>query len=190
MKPLATLFALSLSLSPTLAFAQAAKPAPARRTPAAAAANQPLPPFSGTWVLNLKRSRIEGPRVGGISQAVIEYDGKTWHYIHSHMEDALSLPDTWQTTLVVNSPTLHVYKEEPLTFRTRMYRQGSALVLLEDVRTDKGQRTTTTTRYTLEDDNNTLVETERSKGPIGTETTVWVLERQGTGATAPKPAQN
>ena len=189
MKLLAPFFALLFSLSPSLASPQAVKK-PAKPAPASAASNQKLPTFSGTWVLNTKRSKIEGPRVGGISQAVIEYDGKTWHYIHSHMENTLSLPDTWQTTMVVGSPVFHVYKEEPLTFRTRIYRQGSALVLLEYVRTDKGQRITTTTRYTLEDDDNTLIETEKSVGPLGTETNRWVLERQGTGATTPTPAQN
>jgi hypothetical protein len=59
----------------------------------------------------------------------------------------------------------------------------------EYVRTDKGQHTRNTVTYTLEDDGNTLIELEKEKGPIGTETNRWVLERQGTGATAPTADQ-
>jgi hypothetical protein len=148
----------------------------------AAAAKATLPPFSGTWTLNLKRSKIEGDKPIGVNQAVIEYDGKTWHYIHTHRNRYDQLSDTWQVTLVVGSPVYHVEQEEPLTFRSRIFRQGDAMVMLEHVKTDRGQRTTNMFRYTLEDGGNTLVEVDKVKGPLGTETNRYVLEREGSGA--------
>jgi hypothetical protein len=56
--------------------------------------------------------------------------------------------------------------------------------MTEYVRTDRGQQTSNTVRYTLEDDGNTLIELEQQKGPLGTETNRWVLERQGAAAPA------
>jgi hypothetical protein len=180
MKLQAALCVLVLSWMPSLASAQAtpAKSVPAKPAPAT---GQKLPPFSGTWLLNMQRSKIEGDRPNGKSRAVIQYDGKTWHYIHIKWNGYDQQEDAWQVTLVVGSPVFHVEKEEPLTFRSRIYRQGDSLVMLEYVKTDKGQTATTTIHYTLEDNGNTLVEEEKSKGPLGLQTNRWVLERQ-TGA--------
>ncbi|MEO6801777.1 MAG: hypothetical protein ABI197_00885 [Granulicella sp.] len=181
---------LALALSPLLTSAQTAPAAkrPAATHTASAKAASPTPktllPFSGTWFLNQKRSSIEGTRPQGKSKAVIQYDGKTWHYIHTQMNGYDQLDDTWQITMAVNSPTYHTEREEPLTFRSRIRTVGNSLVMDEYVRTDKGQHTRNTVTYTLQDDGNTLIELEKEKGPIGTETNRWVLERQGTGATA------
>ena len=175
---LPAMFLLASMFLPSLASAQTPpKSTPAK--PATTATTQKLPPFSGTWLLNLKRSKIETDRPSGTSRAVIQYDGKTWHYIHIHWNNNYEQQeDQWQVTMTVGSPAFHVEREEPLTFRSRIYRQGDAMVLLEYIKTDKGQRTTTTVHYTLEDDGNTLIEEEKSKGPLGSTTNRWVLERQ------------
>jgi hypothetical protein len=185
MKPLAVALAMWLSLFPSYTPAQSAPVHAAKPHATAAATPKTIPPFSGTWFLNQKRSTIEGQRPQGKSKAVIQYDGKTWHYIHTQMNGQDQLDDSWQITMVVNSPTYHVEMEEPLTFRSRIRTVGNALVMDEYVRTDKGQHTRNTVTYTLEDDGNTLIELEKEKGPLGTETNRWVLERQGTGATKP-----
>ena len=80
--------------------------------------------------------------------------------------------------MIVGSPVFHVEKHEPLTFRSRIYRQGDSLVMLEYIKDDKGQTVTTTIHYTLEEEGNTLIEEEKSKGPLGVTTSRWVLERQ------------
>src|SRR5580704_937514 len=114
MKLQAALCVLVLSWMPSLASAQTT---PARSAPAkpAPAVSQKLPPFSGTWLLNMQRSKIEGERPNGKSRAVIQYDGKTWHYIHIKWNGYDQQEDAWQVTLVVGSPVFHVEKEEPLT---------------------------------------------------------------------------
>jgi hypothetical protein len=161
MKLLACLLGLGLSLSTSFASAQAPRVAP----------------FSGTWVLNMKRSKIESQPPGS-GQAVIEYDGKIWKYTHKHFNSSGQITDTWSVRLAVGSPTFHVEREEPLTFRSRIARVGDALVMTEYVTVANGQRAKNVTRYTLEDDGNTLIETEKGQGPLGIETNQWVLERK------------
>ncbi|WP_263410101.1 hypothetical protein [Terriglobus tenax] len=135
-----------------------------------------LPPFSGTWMLNPKRSKLARP-IEGESKAVIQYDGKSWHYIHSHQENINAEPEAWQVTMPVNSPKLHVEPGEEITFRSRIRQQGNAMLLEEWGTTGHGQKIHNTVRYTLEDNNNTLVQTEVSVGPLGPVRNVYVLER-------------
>lgn len=184
MKLFATLLALALALPCSFLSAQAKSKAKARP----AASTRPLPPFSGTWILNLDRSTIEGERPGGINKAIIQYDGKHWHYSHSHVDTHEDDSNLWQVSLIVGSPTLHVEREPPLTFRSRIFRQGDALVMTETIRVDNGQHTSSTIRYTLEDNGNTLVELETQKGPLGTQTNRYVLERENAHESAATPA--
>jgi hypothetical protein len=164
-----------------------------------------LPPFSGTWALDLQRSTIQGQRPAGTGQVVIQYDGRIWRYRHIHSNNYGQVSDDWDTTLVVGAKTLHVAREEPLTFRSRIYLEKAAsqkaasqpatsqpadhlsdtLVLQEYVRTDRGGRARNTVRYSLEDGGATLIETEKSSGPMGTETNRWVLHRQSPGDAPP-----
>jgi hypothetical protein len=158
---------------PVLLSAQSAHPA--TRTASSAA----LPAFSGTWVLNPGRSKVI-QRTGGESRAIIQYDGKTWHYIHTHLAEDEEKPDAWQTTLVVNSPTPHVVQGDDIVFRSRIQRVGNAMVLTETGVTLHGQKTSNTVRYTLQDSDKTLVETETAIGPLGKQTNIYVLEREGS----------
>lgn len=155
-------------------------PVLAAQTPRTArtSATTALPPFSGTWVLNSARSKVV-ERANGESRAVIQYDGKTWHYIHTHQAEESEKPDAWQTTLVVDSPTPHVVQGEDITFRSRIQRIGNAMLLTETGVTLNGQKTSNTVRYTLEDGGKTLVETETALGPLGKQVNVYVLEREG-----------
>jgi hypothetical protein len=166
------LLLLALSWSSSFVSAQATTPRPLPASP------HTLPPFSGTWLLNLQRSKIESERPSGTSRAVIQYDGKNWRYIHIHWNRYNQQEDKWQVRLLVGSSAYHVEREEPLTFSSRISRQGDAMVLTEYLRTDKGQRGHTTTRYTLADGGNTLIEDERTVGPLGPATNRWVLERE------------
>lgn len=177
MKSLAASVALSVALVfPAITCAQTASSKPNT----AATSPKTLPPFSGTWILNTKRSKLTHA-IPGESKAVIQYDGKTWHYIHAHQESPNDEPEAWQVTLVVNSPKLHVEQGEEITFRSRIRPQGNAMVLEEWGVTGHGQKIHNTVRYTLEDGGNTLVQTEVSVGPLGPERNVYVLERSNTG---------
>jgi hypothetical protein len=145
---------------------------------ARSSATPTLPAFSGTWVLDPARSKVV-QRTNGESRAIIQYDGKTWRYIHTHQAEEDEKPDAWQTTLVVDSPTPHVVQGEDITFRSRIQRVGNTMLLTETGLTLNGQKTSNTVRYTLEDSGNTLVETETAVGPLGRQVNIYVLRREG-----------
>lgn len=143
----------------------------------ASAQNGKVPPFSGTWILNMQRSKVEAAHPPVSGEAVILYDGKTWHFKRTH-RNATEKVDRWSIDLVVGSPKFHVEKDGPLVFHSRMYRDGDALVLAEDITASDGQKAKNTVRYTLEDDGNTLIESEKEETPAGNETNRWVLDRK------------
>lgn len=143
----------------------------------ASAQNGKLLPFSGTWILNMERSKVEAAHPPVAGEAVILYDGKAWHFKRTH-KNAAGKVDTWSIDLVVGSPKFHVEKDGPLVYRSRMYREGDTLVLAEDITASDGQKAKNTVRYTLEDDGNTLIESEKEETPAGNETNRWVLERK------------
>ena len=125
----------------------------------------------------MERSKVEAAHPPVSGETVILYDGKTWHFKRAH-RNAAGKVDTWSIDLVVGSPTFHVEKDGPLLYRSRMYRDGAALVLAEDITASDGQKAKNTVRYTLEDDGNTLIESEKEETPAGNETNRWVLERK------------
>ena len=173
------LLAVSLPVVGSLAQSTAA---PHAKVPVAKAPAK-VPPFSGTWILDTKRSQLI-QRINGESKAIIDYDGKTWHYVHSHQVSAEEEPDQWQTTLVVDSPTYKTTQTEEIVFHSRMIRQGNALVFSEYGRTMRGQKMRNTVRYTLEDDGNTLIQSETTVSPLGPQHNLYVLHREGTEAAA------
>lgn len=166
------LFCILLASVPLTA--QTARPATAAKM---------LPPFSGTWVLNMQRSKLTR-RIEGESKAIIQYDGKTWNYIHSHQDQPDEEPEAWRITLIVNSAKLHTEPGEEITFHSRIQQQGNAMLMSEWGQTQRGQRVRATTRYTLEDKGNTLIEAETSVGPLGPVKNLYILEREGTGSLA------
>lgn len=173
-------FTLTLALFTFPSFFAFGQPTRAAHPPAAAAT---LPPFSGAWVLDTKRSVIT-ERITGRSTAVIAYDGKTWHYTHRHQSSPDTEPEAWQITLPVDSPKFQVQPAEDITFRTRIQRRGSALVLEQYGVTQHGQKIHNTTRYTLSQDGNTLTEVETSVGPLGPVKNTYILVRDnGAGET-------
>lgn len=143
-----------------------------------------LPPFSGTWILDHKQTHLQRERIPeGESRAVITYDGKTWHYVHTHLEGGDTLPDSWQISLTVDSPRLHTEQAEAVTFHSRIRRVGNTLVMSENGTDPNHQHVYNTVTYSLENGGNTLVQEEHSKGPLGTVVNHWVLQRAGTDTT-------
>jgi hypothetical protein len=139
--------------------------------------NAKTPSFSGTWTLNIQRSKLEAAHPPVSGETIILYDGKMWHFKRAHT-NAAGKVDTWSIDLVIGSAEFHVEKDGPLVFRSRMYRDGEALVLAEDITASDGQKAKNTVRYTLEDNGNTLIESEKEETPAGNETNRWVLERK------------
>ena len=179
---------VALALSPLLACSLAAQVGggTVKAVPTFPGKPIALPRFSGTWILDNEQTHLQRERIPeGESRAVIEYDGKTWHYVHTHLEGGDTLPDSWQIQMVVDSPIMHTERVEAVTFHSRIRRVGKTLVMSENGTDPNHQHVYNTVTYSLEDDGNTLIQEERSKGPLGTIMNHWVLRRAATG---PAPA--
>jgi hypothetical protein len=132
--------------------------------------------FSGNWRLNLQKSRLQVEHPPVASRARIEYDGVTWHYTRTH-DYAARKPETWAIVLKVGAAEAQVEKDGPLTFRSKMKRDGDALVLTEEITASNGQTARNVARYSVADGGRTLVELEQVVTPSRKETNRWVFER-------------
>jgi hypothetical protein len=137
-----------------------------------------VPPFTGIWKLDLKRSEVEAKNPPSASTATIRYDGKVWNF--SRTDHFLGKPaDTWSTSIPVDAPAPRISHEPSLTITTRVSREGDEVVLHEKYVADSGEKATNTVHYRLEDGNRILIEDERETTPEGSEHNVWVLTRVG-----------
>jgi hypothetical protein len=125
----------------------------------------------------MQRSKVEAAHPPVSGEAVIRYDGQTWHFKRTHRNDAGKV-DVWSIDLVVGSPKFHVEKDGPYVFRSRMFRDGDSLVLAENITASNGQKGKNTVRYSLEDNGNTLIADEKEETPAGNETNRWIFERK------------
>ncbi len=170
---------LLLALALPVASSRAQTAATPRPKAPVAKAEAKLPPFSGTWILDNQKSQII-QRIDGESKAIIAYDGKSWHYVHSHQSSPNDEPDQWQTRLVVDSPKYNTVEGTDIVFHSKIARQGNAMVLSGYGVTVRGQRTRNTVRYTLQDDGNTLIEAETTVNMLGPQHNLYVLHREGS----------
>jgi hypothetical protein len=144
---------------------------------ARAEAKKLAPEYSGTWVFSVQRSKLETKHPPVSTEAVIRYDGKTWHFKRTHRYDTGKV-NVWSIDLVVGSSKSHVEKEGPYVYRSRMFRDGDALVLAQEITASNGEKGKNTVRYHVEDNENTLIADEREETPVGNETNRWVFERK------------
>ena len=89
-------------------------------------------------------------------------------------------PDRWQTTLVVDSPKYNITPDGrdrlPLAHESSGKRHGFS----EYGITLHGQKMRNTVRYTLKDDDNTMIQSETTVSPLGPQHNLYVLHREGT----------
>jgi len=133
-------------------------------------------PFSGTWKLNPSKSKLQTPQPPSTSTVIITFNGTHWHYQRTH-EYSARKPETFSIDLDVNAPQPHIEKDAPFTFSSRLTREGATLVLHEDITASNGQKATSTIRYTLANNAQTLVELEHKQTPSHDELNRWVFDR-------------
>lgn len=79
--------------------------------------------------------------------------------------------------MVVDSKEDRITREPPLTIKSRIIRDGDALLFTEEYTADTGEKATNSFRYTVTNDGNTLTEDEREVTPDSNEHNVWILRR-------------
>src|SRR5438477_10247917 len=98
----------------------------------------------------MQRGKLEAAHRPVSSEAVIRYDGKTWHFKRTHRYDGGKV-DVWSIDLVVGSRKFQVEKDGPYVFRSRIFHDGDSLVLAQGLMASDGSKGKNTVRYSLED---------------------------------------
>jgi hypothetical protein len=137
---------------------------------------QSTPPFTGTWKLNPAKSHLETPNPPSTSVATVTFNGTHWHYQRKH-EYSARKPEIFSIDLDLNAHQPHIEKDGPFTFSSRLTRDGASLVLHQDITASNGQKATSTLRYTLSNNAQTLTELEHKQTPSHEETNRWVFDR-------------
>lgn len=142
---------------------------------AAGAASLDKPDFSGQWLFNAEKSRLQ-VRVK-LERATFTIEHKEPYFKLSRLfiieghENALS----WALT---TDGKEEVTEEDGRTVHSRLYWDGDALVF--DVRyvLKDGREATNVVRYTLQDGGKMFVAEEKFRGPVRKYDNLWVADRK------------
>ena len=137
---------------------------------------QNSPAFTGTWKLNSTKSKLQTSISPSTSTVTITFNGTHWHYQRTH-EYSARKPESFYIDLDLNAPNPHIENDGPFTFASRLTREGATLVLYQDITASNGQKATSTIRYTLSSNAQTLTELEHKQTPSHEETNRWVFDR-------------
>ncbi len=150
--------------------------ATAASTGTAAAAGE-KPDFSGTWVFNAQKSRLQVP--AGLESAVFTIDHKEPVFRFSRVfvvggkEDSLSYELTTD-----NREKVEKLSDRTVTSRLRW--DGDALVLQNRIVLLDGREATNTVRYRLLNDGRMFVAEEEFRGPLRKHDNLWVVDRKAS----------
>jgi hypothetical protein len=137
------------------------------------------PNFSGTWILNLRESRLElGKDAPTASTFHIRHEEPHFHLRRTHVfSDGKS--DTWGIDLVTDGKHEVIRDDGPNRDVTRMYWDNDVLVLDEKETAPDGSFGTNVVRYSLSPDGKKLTALEHEEYPGGKRTNRWVFDKQG-----------
>ena len=140
-----------------------------------AAQNLNKPNFTGTWVFNPQVSTLE-TSAPSASTFHIKHEEPHFHLSRTHVFNGKS--DTWSIDLVTDGKHEVIEHNPYYTARTRMYWEGSSLVLDMKMVTTKGERATNLVKYSLSDDGRTFIALERYKDATEQHLNKWVFDRK------------
>ena len=129
------------------------------------------PDFSGTWELNLAKSKLEIPPPTS-STFYITHQEPVFRLKRTHVYSGKA--NTWSIELISDGPEV-VQTED--NFHARLVWKQDALVL-ESYWIDGGVKTTNTVRYRLSKDGKVFTADERVSGPKVKHLNVWVFDRR------------
>ncbi len=133
------------------------------------------PDLTGTWVLNLEKSRLQIEDKIESGTFRIEHKEPVFRFsrvfVVDGKEDALSYDLTTDgKEKIENGPGR--------TTTSRLYWDGDVLVLDERIVLKDGRQATNVVRYSLQDGGRTLVAEEKFRGPLRKHDNLWVADRK------------
>jgi hypothetical protein len=133
------------------------------------------PDFSGTWVLNLKKSQLQIQEKLDSATFTIEHKEPDFRFsrvfVVEGKADALSYALTTDGKEKID-------KQPGRTTVSRLTWDGNVLVLDERIVLADGREATNVVRYSLRDGGQTLVAEEKFRGPIHKHDNLWVADRR------------
>jgi hypothetical protein len=134
------------------------------------------PDLSGTWVFNAHKSSLE---VAPPSKMTLQIKQKDPQLQLVRTQAYGDQSDTWKLDITVDGAKDVVQKSPLYTSHSRMYWQGSSLVLDEKIVAGDGTQATDLVTYSLSDDGRTLQAVERQATPgAKPATSTWVYDKQ------------
>ena len=143
-------------------------------TGTAAAAGE-KPDFSGTWVFNAQKSRLQVP--ARLESAVFTIDHREPVFRFSRVFVVRDREDSLSYELTTDGLE-KVEKQSDRTITSRLYWDGEVLVLQNRIVLLDGREATNTVRYRLLKNLQTLVAEEEFRGPIRRHDNLWVADRK------------
>ena len=134
------------------------------------------PNFSGTWILNLKKSALQ---ISPPSSAtfVIQHHDPHFHLTRTHVFNGKS--DTWSIDILTDGKQEVVEQiSDEYTSRTRMYWEGNSLVLDMTISDKSGGKATNLVKYSLADNGKTFIALEHFKAPKDEHLNKWVFDKK------------
>jgi hypothetical protein len=131
------------------------------------------PDFSGTWTLNLEKSRLQadfGIRSGTFT---IDHQDPLFHFSRVFVADDREDGVSYELT---TDGTEKVVKGPGRTTTSRLYWDGDVLVLDERTVLADGRAATNVVRYGLRDGGRTLVAAEKFRGPLRKHDNLWIAD--------------
>lgn len=133
------------------------------------------PNFTGTWIFNPQRSTIEGSAPSA-STFHIKHDEPNFHLSRTHVFNGES--DTWSIDLATDGKHEVVEHNSYYTARTRMYWEGSSLVLDMKMVTNKGERAANFVKYSLSENGKTFIALEHYEDSTEHHLNKWVFDKK------------
>lgn len=135
----------------------------------------PKPDFSGKWVLNLGKSKLEVQEKIERASFTIDHRDPAFHFSRVFVvggnKDALSYDLT-------TDGKEKVVKEPGRTTTSRLTWDGDVLVLDERIVLKDGREATNVVRYSLQDGGRTLIAEEKFRGPFRKHDNLWIADRE------------
>ena len=144
-------------------------------SPALFVAASGKPDFSGTWVLNLEKSRLD-PRMH-VEMGTITIDHREPQFHFHRLFVTAGKNDEFSYALTTDGKET-VAEEKGQTVHSHLYWDGDVLVYSVLMVRQDGRQATNIVRYSLRDGGKTIVAEEKFRGPILKYDNLWISDRK------------
>jgi Neuraminidase (sialidase) len=142
---------------------------------AAAAMGQQKPDFSGEWIFNPQKSKLEIKINLEKASFTIDHQEPNFHFSRVFVVDGKQ--DAFSYSMTTDGREV-VTKQADRTTYSRLYWDGDVLVFDTRIVLNSGREATNVVRYGLKDGGKTFVAAEKFRGPALKYDNLWVADKK------------